>query len=864
MSRSVDLGEFVAGFLVEAEEHLRTAKSNLLTVDEAARKGEASPRAVRELFRSLHTIKGLAAMVGVDPIVDIAHGMEAVLRAADRGAGKLSPAAVEPLIAGSAAIEQRVRALAEGKAVPAAPPGLVAALAALEPCATPPRPAHQTLALPAEIEARLTPSEREQLGAGLARGARALRADFVPTPARAEQGVSITTVRERVAKLAEIVKILPLSLPRSEEAPGGLAFALLVLTTATEEAIAAAASITPAALQPLSSPPEGFSDGGSASKPPAEGSAGPDGAPRPLPAALAEAPPIDAWLDEGDRAEHPRSGVVRVSVDRLDDAMEKLSALIVTRSRLERAIAALAADRADVRALRQIAADHTRQIRDLRAAILKLRMIPTREMLEPLLLIVRGLRAATGKQVRLELDAGHAELDKAVAERILPAIVHLVRNAVDHGVEPPEARRRAGKPEEGLVTISCFERSNTQLELSVADDGGGIDREAVARRAGREVPRTDAGILELLALPGLSTRDTATKTSGRGLGMDIVKRITEELGGELLLRTAPGKGSTFVLRVPLTVTIVDAFAFQCGEQTFVVPVAMVEEIIDLDPARLVEGPRPAAVGSAGGSAGGPAARPRVSLLERRGEVVPLVALERPLLAARGARPAAQGDRRAAPRGALRVPRGSHDGPAGDRGAPARGPAGQGAGGARRHRPGRRPADSRPRSRRPQRRALPEPRGGDRVSTLYVVFKVAAADYAIAASEVLQMESFTSATRVPGTPAYVAGLVQIRSRVVPVVDLRARFGLPAVEPTLDSRVIVVQQGERVVSLLVDSAREVADIPDPESFRPPPEIVAEQAAGFVKSVAQVERRSGERRLVMLVNFEKVIGEERAHGK
>ncbi|HLM74173.1 MAG TPA: Hpt domain-containing protein, partial [Polyangiaceae bacterium] len=110
MSR-VDLREFVSGFLAEADEHLRTVNTNLLAADAAAKKGEASPRAVRELFRSLHTIKGLAAMVGVEPIVDIAHGMEAVLRAADRGGGKLGLPAVEQLITGSKAIESRVRAL---------------------------------------------------------------------------------------------------------------------------------------------------------------------------------------------------------------------------------------------------------------------------------------------------------------------------------------------------------------------------------------------------------------------------------------------------------------------------------------------------------------------------------------------------------------------------------------------------------------------------------------------------------------------------------------------------------------------------------------------------------------------------------
>jgi len=145
-----------------------------------------------------------------------------------------------------------------------------------------------------------------------------------------------------------------------------------------------------------------------------------------------------------------------------------------------------------------------------------------------------------------------------------------------------------------------------------------------------------------------------------------------------------------------------------------------------------------------------------------------------------------------------------------------------------------------------------------VSALHVLFKVAGSEYVLPAADVLQMESFAGATPVPGTPPYVAGLVQIRGRVVPVVDLRARFGLPSAEQGLDTRIVVVQRGERAVGLLVDIAREVVSIA-PETFKPPPEIVAEQAAGFVKAVAQVGGR-----LVMLIDCDRVIGEGKLHGK
>jgi purine-binding chemotaxis protein CheW len=145
-----------------------------------------------------------------------------------------------------------------------------------------------------------------------------------------------------------------------------------------------------------------------------------------------------------------------------------------------------------------------------------------------------------------------------------------------------------------------------------------------------------------------------------------------------------------------------------------------------------------------------------------------------------------------------------------------------------------------------------------VSDLHVLCKIGDAEYVVAASDVLQMESFAGATRVPGAAAQVTGLVQIRGRVVPVMDMRMVFGLDPIPPTIDSRVIVMQQGARTVGLLVDSAREVLKIPAAD-FHPPPPVVAQQTDGLVKAVAQAGNR-----LLMLIDFTKVIGEEHRHGE
>jgi two-component system chemotaxis sensor kinase CheA len=583
MSSPFDVREFLAGFLAEAEEHLRSAGQNLLALDKAFSQGQSNARAVRDLFRSLHTIKGLSAMVGAEPIVHLSHAMETVLRSADRAPGSLRREAVEPMLHALRAIEERVSALALGKPLPAAPAGILDALGALQPeGGAGAGMAQATISLPPEVLGKLGAAEKQQLLEGVAAGKRAMRADFVPSPERASTGLTISAVRERVASVAEIVKVLPVSRPRSDDAPGGLAFILLLLTEASEEQVAEAAGVAKEAIVPLV-------------------------------VQSAEAPA--AAEEEEIPAGAAQRRTVRVEVGRLDDALERLSSLVVTRFRLSRALKTLSAAGADTREVAEIVSENGRQLRDLRAAIMRARMVPVNELLERLPLVVRGITRLSAKKVRVEIEGGDAEVDKSVADRVFPALVHLVRNAVDHGVETPEERLRLGKPEEAVIRVSCLERSSRQLDLSITDDGRGVDAEKLARKAGREVPANEAALLDLLTLRGLSSRDEATTTSGRGMGMDIVKRIAvDQLGGELSLRTRPGAGSTFTLRIPLSITIVDAFSFACGKQPFVVPVATIEEIVEVDPAELVRAP----------------GNRDVRLLRRRGETVPILALDRVL------------------------------------------------------------------------------------------------------------------------------------------------------------------------------------------------------------------------------------------
>jgi two-component system chemotaxis sensor kinase CheA len=579
------LAEFVSAYLAEVDEHLVQANANLLATEQALRQGESNLRGVREVFRALHTIKGLSAMVDVEPVVVIAHHMEALLRSADRSAARLPIAAIDVLLQGVRAIEGRVRAFGEGRAVSAAPAALLADLDSFDtlgPTSTLAR--GPELSLPAELASKLGPAELEQLERGVAQGKRAVCASFEPSNELAARGVSIKVVRDSLDQLGEIVKVVPVA---KAEAGAGLRFAIVLLTSAADARLAEAVE-DGLSLQSIAEPEDAFLEG---------------------------PPPVAQSEDEGaGESDAPQHGFVRVDVARLDDAVERLSALIVNRFRMNRAIAKLARAGVDTRELSQIQSENGRQLRDLRGAIFRVRIVPIAELLERIPLLVRGLRRTVNRLVRVEIDAGKTEVDKAVAERLFPALVHLVRNAVDHAIESPEERVRRGKPEEGLLRISCSARSDTWLELAVEDDGRGIDRDAVARKARRETPGSDAALLDLLCTPGLSTREVASTTSGRGMGMEIVKRTVEQLGGELSLRSDLGVGSSFTLRVPLSLSIVDAFSFECAQQRFVVPVGSIDEIIELDDAKVVRGPKPRQVAF------------EVSLIERRGRIMPLLPL----------------------------------------------------------------------------------------------------------------------------------------------------------------------------------------------------------------------------------------------
>jgi two-component system chemotaxis sensor kinase CheA len=235
-----------------------------------------------------------------------------------------------------------------------------------------------------------------------------------------------------------------------------------------------------------------------------------------------------------------------------------------------------------------------RAVAELQRRALDLRTTPLLRILEPLPRLARDLAQRLGKRVEVEIAGGELELDRSILDRLGDPLVHLIRNAVDHGVEPPEARAAAGKPEAGRIRIDA-RREKDSIRIAMADDGAGMDLEAARRRAveaGLVHPDLAADLSpeQLAALafrPGLSTAETVTEVSGRGVGMDAVRAALESLGGSVEFATERGRGTVTTLTVPITAAVQRVLLVACAGETVALPIARVERILEL-PAREIE------------------------------------------------------------------------------------------------------------------------------------------------------------------------------------------------------------------------------------------------------------------------------------
>ena len=369
--------------------------------------------------------------------------------------------------------------------------------------------------------------------------------EFTPTLALAEQGININSLRARMQEIGEILKSTP-----KVKGQGEISFQFQVRT-----------HVDLAAL------PEWNSNG------------------------LQTV--ADAYVPLEIHRPAPKvasSNVVRVDLVRLDELIRMMGEMVTSRSRLEDQVkqARKTLPSAEWRALFDSTQTMARQLRDLRDGVMRVRMVQVGEIFDRMQFVVRDMARESGKRVIVDVVGQETEIDKFLIERLMDPLLHLVRNAVSHGLERPDERRAAGKPPEGRLTLRAT-ATGENVSIEIADDGRGIDVERVAERARATgllapgVPLDDARLLEVICYPGFSTRAEVDRESGRGVGMDVVKSTVEALTGTVSLSTEKDRGSRFCLELPLTLALADVLIVTVRGQTYAVPQSTVREVFEVEP-----------------------------------------------------------------------------------------------------------------------------------------------------------------------------------------------------------------------------------------------------------------------------------------
>jgi two-component system chemotaxis sensor kinase CheA len=561
----MDTSQYLPMFLAECREHLQELNLAVVRIEE-----QPDDRAtVDEIFRIAHSLKGMSATMGFDGMAALTHQMEDVFELLRQRTGGLARETVDVLLECLDALAGATDAIETDGVERLEPAPLIERLKGLVRDRT---PVQAVARHGGEAAASLPDVVANALCAGQAMlHARVMLAEDTLMPA-----VRAYMVIAAAADLGTVVA----SAPEEDhvEAFDGRLVDLWV-TAEVEAAVLSAAltSVPDVATAEVAEVAETAPDG--------------------------EAVAVAAPVVVGERADASRAAAtVRVDAERLDQLMHLMGELVVQRTQVE-----VLAAQADVPGLSQAMQDLTRCSHALQAIVMQVRMIPVEAVFLRFPRLVRDLSGKLGKQVELELVGQDTELDRTVVDALGDPLVHLVRNALDHGLETPAEREAAGKPAVGTVRISA-RHAGGNVMITVTDDGHGVDPQAVAAKAvgAGLITHEQAGeidmarAVELLFAPGFSTRDQADDISGRGVGMDAVRAKVRELGGEVLLTSEPGQGTTAQIRLPLTLAIMAALLVRAGGRIFGVALDRIDRTVRLadHPVRSAAGQRMLVVGDA--------------------------------------------------------------------------------------------------------------------------------------------------------------------------------------------------------------------------------------------------------------------------
>jgi two-component system chemotaxis sensor kinase CheA len=558
----VTAARYAALFQAEAREHLTVIDDALLSLERASTGADPAEQ-VATLFRGMHSIKGMAAAMGYADVERLAHALESRCEPVRHGDEALHGDLVALLLEGTAAMRTSIDDAADGRVTLTS--GLEGLLARLTPADRGRGLAALVRAMPAPQTVHSRPADKDDPADRLV--------DIVLTADCPLKGVRALIVLTKLRAVGTVQGTAP-PLEQWQDGPFTGAFSVTLRSPASDTDIANAAS-----------------------------SAGEV-------AEVVVHQPLRESRAASTRTVAP-AGTVRLDARRLDTLLELVGELVVTRDRLLRAAEGMTPpDRDVLRAAR----DAARLVSALQEEVRQSRLLPAADVFDRFPRLVRDVARELGKEVSFVMEGRELALDRSLLEAIGDPILHLLRNALDHGIETPAVRRASGKAAAGtLVLRAARERSHLQLE--VRDDGRGIDRAAVLQRARARglVPETqstldDGELLRLIAHPGLSTATAVTTLSGRGVGVDVVNARVRALGGQLALASTEGQGTVFTLRLPVTIAIARALVVEIGGRAFAIPAVHVEEVLSYHESLLVH------------HGTGPA-------VTVRDEIIPLVALD---------------------------------------------------------------------------------------------------------------------------------------------------------------------------------------------------------------------------------------------
>jgi len=613
----IDLGQFHQIFFEEAGENLERMEQLLLALDVAA----ADDEDLNAIFRCAHSIKGGAATFGFDDVAELTHELETLLDRLRRHELAPAPPMVDVMLAsGDALAAQLARHQAGGQGARVDTAALIAELRALAGGHAPAAAAAR--AAPAASASVVTATSPPVTPAADAPHSVVRQLELIVGPLA--QPARADAIAELFAEIEGLGTIEPID--GGQAADGMRRFKVLTTSSDAEliDLFSFHVSREEVRLLPFG-PGYGFHPDAPGAPPLQPEPAGfgffddAPGAPPALPSPAVErttdpAPPAGS-LAAPARTERiapaAEAATLRVSVDKVDQLINLVGELVITQAVLAQTSRGL--DHALQQQLGAGLADLERNTRDLQEAVMSIRMIPMSGVFNRFPRMLRDLAGKLGKKVELVTHGEATELDKGLIEKITDPLTHLVRNACDHGIELPAERVARGKPEHGTITLVASHQGGSVV-IEVRDDGRGLNRAkllAKARERGLDAPDSlsDAEVWALIFAPGFSTAEVVTDVSGRGVGMDVVKRNIAALNGTVEIDSAEGHGMTVRVRLPLTLAIMDGMSVGVGDECYIVPLASVVESFQVGPGL---------IRTVGGSA---------RVVEVRDEFMPVLALD---------------------------------------------------------------------------------------------------------------------------------------------------------------------------------------------------------------------------------------------